>query len=95
MNHHKKITISFLPHDSDLWDFIENKKEKCNLSEYIRNLIRKDMNNNKSGHVDESTIEKILKLLNNKETNNSFENKKPLDHVPVNEEMKNTINSLF
>ncbi len=34
-----KLTISFLPCDSDLWDFIQSKKETCNISEYIRKLI--------------------------------------------------------
>jgi hypothetical protein len=95
MNQHKKITISFLPHDSDLWDFIENKKETCNLSDYIRSLIRKDMNYDTAGHGNEKVIEKILQLLKNKETIISYEDRKPLDQVPVNEEMKNTINSLF
>ena len=63
MNQHKKITISFLPSDSDLYDFIEIKKTTCNLSEYIRNLIRKDMTADTIEFADEKVIEKILQFI--------------------------------
>lgn len=62
-----KITISFLPSDSDLWDFLESKKETCNISEYIRNLIRKDMNNYSSFIDEEKIVERILQALQNSE----------------------------
>ncbi|GGA43225.1 hypothetical protein [Psychrobacillus lasiicapitis] len=91
-----KITISFLPHDNDLWEFIQNKKETCNLSEYIRSLIREDVNHDTSFIAEETIVEKILQLL---QQNGSIINNKDSDtvnhQVQTIEEMKNTINNLF
>lgn len=97
MNTHKEITISFLPSDSDLWDFIEKKKETCNLSEYIRSLIRKDMLMlyNTSAHADEIVIERILQLLSTDTAVVSNENKRVPEQNHVSEEMIYTINNLF
>jgi hypothetical protein len=96
MSQHKKITISFLPHDSDLWIYIENKKETCNLSEYIRSLIRKDMlYGSNTFPTDESAIEKIFELLSAHQPNISTEPEKLFEETTVSEEMKNTIHSLF
>lgn len=38
-----KYTISFLPNDRELLEFVEKKKKYQNFSAYIRGLIRKDM----------------------------------------------------
>lgn len=96
MSQHKKITISFLPHDSDLWVYIENKKETCNLSEYIRKLIRKDMlYGSNTFPTDESTLEKIFEMLSAHQPNLSTEHEKLVEETPVSEEMKNAIQSLF
>lgn len=96
MSQHKKITISFLPHDSDLWVYIENKKETCNLSEYIRGLIRKDMlYDSNTISTEESTIEKIFELLSAHPPDFSTEPEKLVEETPVSEEMKNTIQTLF
>lgn len=38
-----KYTISFLPHDQELIQFVEEKKKTQNFSAYVRELIRKDM----------------------------------------------------
>lgn len=38
-----KYTISFLPNDRELLEFVEKKKKRQNFSAYIRELIRKDM----------------------------------------------------
>jgi hypothetical protein len=90
-----KITISFLPYDSDLWDFIQNKKETCNISEYIRNLIRQDMDNHSSFIDEDKIVERILHALQNNEVIVSKINSEVTEHFLVNEETKNTINSLF
>ncbi|MEI4770495.1 hypothetical protein WAX74_12695 [Psychrobacillus sp. FJAT-51614] len=96
MSQYKKITISFLPHDSDLWIYIENKKETCNLSEYIRSLIKKDMiYGNNTFTTDDSSIEKILELLSARLPTISNDPEKLYEEAPVSEEMKKTIHSLF
>lgn len=95
MNQHPKITISFLPSDSDLYNFIEIKKNTCNLSEYIRSLIRKDMTANTVESTDEKVIEKILQLLGNKECMLPFDDTPRTTTIPIDEETKNTINNLF
>lgn len=38
-----KYTISFLSNDQKLLQFVEEKRRTQNFSEYIRNLIRNDM----------------------------------------------------
>ena len=56
-----RITISFLPkRDQDLMKFIETKKDG-NLSEYIRQLIRDDMEGKSKKYNDnEEVIAQIL-----------------------------------
>lgn len=95
MNIHKKITISFLPSDSDLWDFIEIKKETCNLSEYIRSLIRKEILNDTTGHANEKAIQEILQLLTTDKVTISSKNKSIIDQPPISDDTRNTINNLF
>ena len=93
MKQHKKITISFLPHDSELWDYIEKKKERCNLSEYIRSLIRKEMVEIPCS--EDRNIAKILELLLLQQSAITTDFQKTLVETPVNEEFINTIDSLF
>lgn len=89
-----KLTISFLPCDSDLWDFIQSKKVTCNISEFIRKLIRQDMNN--SSFIDEDKIlKRLLQALQNSEVVLPVEKYRSIENVLLNEETKNTINSLF
>lgn len=38
-----KHTISFLPNDQELLQFVKEKRKSQNFSAYIRELIRKDM----------------------------------------------------
>ena len=90
-----KITISFLPHDNDLWEFIQNKKETCNLSEYIRSLIRADVHQDTSIIDEEKILEKILYVLQKKESFINNKDSESVHQVQMNDEMKNTINNLF
>lgn len=90
-----KITISFLPSDNDLWDFLQNKKETCNISEYIRNLIRKDMNNSSSIMDEHKIVERILQALQNSEIILPNNKQKAKETIPLSDEAKNTIFSLF
>ncbi|USK60394.1 hypothetical protein [Peribacillus asahii] len=92
-----KITISFLPCDNDLWEFIQNKKETCNVSEYIRSLIRHDMYvDNSATFNEEKILEKILQTLQN---SNNIElpatKTETIEDMLINEGARNTINSLF
>lgn len=96
MNVRNKITISFLPHDDDLWNFIQSKKEISNLSEYIRNLIRNDMNNKSPTDINEEMIvEKFLLALQKNDILIPEKKKDSIEDILANEEVKNTINSLF
>ncbi|MGG1289841.1 hypothetical protein ABE218_00315 [Bacillus smithii] len=91
-----KITISFLPHDNDLWEFIQNKKETCNISEYIRNLIRQDMyGTTPTNFNEEKIVEKLLHVLQNNKIELHGKKTESNKDILDNEEVKNTINSLF
>lgn len=90
-----KITISFLPNDNDLWHFIQSKKETTNLSEYIRSLIRNDMNNDHSTIGEEKIVEKLLKALQHNDILLPERKEESIEDMLANEKVKNTINSLF
>jgi hypothetical protein len=95
MTYRNKISISFLPYDEDIWSYIQNKKKKCNISEYIRNLIRNDMENGESKLIsEEKIIENLLQRINFYDksiTSSENEETKTL----INVETKNTIDNLF
>lgn len=95
MNERNKITISFLPSDSDLWSHLQSIKETCNISQYIRNLIRQDMNNTPQFIDEDIIIERIVQALQNREIIVPENNKRTNDAIPLNNEAKNTIFSLF
>ena len=95
MMERNKITISFLPCDSDLWDYIQSKKETCNISEYIRNLIRQDMNDDSSFVDEEKIVERILQALQNSEVVLPMKKSEEIEYMLVNEDTKRTISSLF
>ncbi|MDM5250087.1 hypothetical protein [Lysinibacillus sp. G4S2] len=90
-----KITISFLPSDSDIWNFLQNKKETCNISEYIRNLIRQDKNNCPSFIDEEKIAGKILQALQNSQFIIPKNEQKAKENFPLSDEAKNTIFNLF
>lgn len=91
-----KMTISFLPHDDDLWHFIQLKKEASNLSEYVRSLIRNDMNNAVSTTIDEEKIvEKLVQALQSNDIVLPEKKEHTIEDILANEEAKNTINNLF
>lgn len=93
MKTYHKITISFLPHDSDLWEFIEQKREKQNLSEYVRSLIRKDMED--LSYTRNMDIEKVIHFLASQRLTNFEEKPSEVANSTITEEVKNAIDSLF
>jgi hypothetical protein len=93
MKPYKKITISFLPSDSDLWEFIEQKKEKQNLSEYIRSLIRKDRDD--FSDTKNMDIEKVLQFLTSQRLTTFEEKTTEVKNPMVTVEVRNAIDSLF
>lgn len=93
MKPYKRITISFLPSDSDLWEFIEQKKEKQNLSEYIRSLIRKDRDD--FSDTKDMDIEKVLQFLTSQRLTTFEEKTTEVKNPMVTVEVRNAIDSLF
>lgn len=90
-----KITISLLPNDYELWDFIQHKKEICNISEYIRGLIQRDMTNPPSIFAEEKIVERILQAFLNNKIILPEKNSRVTEEMILNDETKNTILSLF
>lgn len=92
-----KITISFLPNDNDLWNFIQHKKETCNVSEYLRDLVRQDITNRPLLIDEEKIADKILQALQNNKVIVPDNNKTATDEIDLflNDETKNTILNLF
>ncbi|MFJ8513819.1 hypothetical protein [Lysinibacillus xylanilyticus] len=95
MTERNKITISFLPQDIYLWDFIQNKKETSNVSEYIRSLIMQDMNNDRPQVDEEKIVEKLLHVLKLNEVIIPQNSSTVSQKAYIDEEMKNTITNLF
>lgn len=90
------ITISFLPRDDDIWQFVQTKKESCNLSEYIRNLVRKDMYSSSTDLIETDTsLELILELLSAHLPNLPLAPAEHNEQTKVSDETKSTIYSLF
>ncbi len=95
MSERNKITFSFLPSDSDIWDYLQSKKDTCNISEYIRNLIRQDMNNISHFIDEEKIVERIVQALQNGKIIVTENKQMAKDVLPLSNETKNTIVSLF
>jgi len=94
MTNRNKITVSFLPHEKDLWQFIQSKKKACNISEYIRDLIRKDMTNNSSSNDEERLLEKLLQAFKENNIINTGKTES-IEETLESDEAKEAINSLF
>lgn len=90
-----KITISFLPNDLEVWDFIQQKKATCNISEYVRRLIQQDMTNSPLLIDEEKMVEKIIQALQNSEVVLKDKDNKAIEVLLPNSETKNTILNLF
>lgn len=97
MDERHKITISFLPNDNDLWDFIQHKKETCNISEYIRGLIQQDITNRPLLFDEDMIVDKILQALQNNKVIVPEKNIKETGEIDLllNDVTKNTILNLF
>ena len=95
MNNRNKITISFLPHDDELWEFIQSKKETTNVSEYVRNLIRKDMLGDSNILNEDKIVERIVQSLQDNKLDLPQNKSETIEDILEHEEVKNTINNLF
>lgn len=94
MTKRNKITVSFLPSEKDLWQFIQSKKATCNISENVRTLIRKDMEFSSVPKDEEIILQKILQKLEEKINITSYE-RHLIDDTLLNNEVKDTINNLW
>lgn len=67
----KKLSISFSEHYNDIYQYL---KTKHNISLYICELVRAEMNNKNTSNVElEAKIEELIKKVLN-ENNYSFDN---------------------
>ncbi|WP_047979728.1 hypothetical protein [Ornithinibacillus contaminans] len=57
-----KYTISFLPNDKELLQFVEKKREHQNFSAYVRELIRSDMKTGGNSEFDRM-FEYVIKRI--------------------------------
>jgi len=48
-----KYTISFITRDKALLNFVEQKRKQGNFSAYVRELIKKDMDNQSNTELDD------------------------------------------
>lgn len=90
----ERVTISFLPSDYELVTHLKAVRNTRNISNYLRDLIRKDMNGSWTGN----DIEKIILNLANtigKETPTPSINtpSKTTPHIDI--EDRNLIENLF
>lgn len=88
-----KITVSFLPHEEDLWQFIQSKKKTYNISEYIRHLIRKDMTNGSSSN-EERLLERLLQAFRENDVTTTVKTES-IEEMLESDEVKDAINNLF
>lgn len=95
MKQRPTITISFLPSDDELWNFIQVKREQGKISAYIRELIRKDMLNEPPILNEANIVQQILLALENNQIM-KFGSENTVDaEVFIDDETKNTILNLF
>jgi len=94
MTKRNKITVSFLPHEEDLWQFIQSKKKTYNISEYIRHLIRKDMTNGSSSNDEERLLERLLQAFRENDVTTT-EKTESIEEMLESDEAKDAIHSLF
>lgn len=90
----ERVTISFLPSDYELVLHLKAVRNTRNISNYLRDLIRKDMNGNWTGN----DIEKIILTLANtigKETSTISKNPPPQNAPHIVIEDRNLIKNLF
>ncbi|MDQ0160747.1 hypothetical protein [Alkalibacillus salilacus] len=90
-NKYPKATISFPPRDSDVWEHLQSIKAEHNVSDYIRSLIRQDMEG--QGCMDEQKI--INQVLQALQVNQQAESQSDVERTLVHDETKHTIDNLF
>ena len=71
------------------------KKETTNISEYVRNLIRRDMNNDATTINEDKIVKKFVEVLQSNDFVPPTKNEESIEELLANEDVKNTINSLF
>lgn len=92
MSHsYHKVTISFPPRDDDLWEYLQSIKQQQNLSDYIRQLIRNDLQGGRSLNQ-EAIVNEILKAI---QQQSEYEVGSDIDKTMIEDETKNTIDNLF
>jgi hypothetical protein len=89
-----RYTISFLPSDSDLIAHLERIKENTTVSLYVRNLIKKDLNNYHDTHDIDSIVDRVLQKIKSN-SNLQFSEKDPKQESTISEANKNVVTSLF
>lgn len=91
-----RVTISFLPlRDKDLIEFLKSKKDD-NISEYIRQLIRKDMESksNNATQISPELVREILQSMGVFDIN-QVKTADLADNFQDKEEVVDTIKDLF
>lgn len=94
MHKQKKYTISFLPHQKDLIQFVEEKRKTQTVSAYIRKLVQHDMDNQEANANDlESIYQYVAKRLSEGGYKQQDEGNK--EKLVLTEEEENVIKDLF
>lgn len=90
-----RYTISLLPSDIDIIEHLEMIKEQTTISMYIKRLIKSDLNGIYQGNLDINHIVDMvidrIKADGKLQLNVSVDNEK----VPINDEHRDIITSLF
>jgi hypothetical protein len=92
MHNQKKYTISFLPHQKDLIQFVQEKRKTQNLSAYFRELVRCDMENQEANDL-ESIYLYVAKRLS--EDGYRQQDVGDKEKLVLTEDEKNAIKGLF
>jgi len=92
MHNQKKYTISFLPHQKDLIQFVEEKRKTQNLSAYIRGLVRCDMEKQQANDLESIYLYVAKRLSEDGYKQQDDGNKEKLG---LTKEEKNVIKDLF
>ncbi|MEC1759884.1 hypothetical protein [Schinkia azotoformans] len=85
-----KYTISFLPTDEDLLQFISAKKKAQSFSSYVRELIRRDMEKHELQDMEYIYEYVVTKLMENGLFSQSTESNDSISDID-----KETIMNLF
>ena len=71
-----RYTISFLPNDQELIDFIQNKRKNQSFSSFVRELIRREMETGVNKDELETIYQYVIKRLHENSKIEIIESKK-------------------